>query len=66
MATLACLANPVFYVGSRLGDGARTKLVNNLLAGVHLVAAAEAMAWAEAEGLDAHALSIRLRLEDQG
>jgi putative dehydrogenase len=51
-ATLACLANPVFYVGSRLGDGARTKLVNNLLAGVHLVAAAEAMAWAEAEGLD--------------
>ncbi|MFZ9107389.1 MAG: NAD(P)-dependent oxidoreductase [Burkholderiaceae bacterium] len=50
--TLACLANPLFYVGARIGDGARTKLVNNLLAGVQLAAAAEALAWAEDAGLD--------------
>lgn len=39
-------------VGARLGDGARTKLVNNLLAGTNLVAAAEAMHLAERVGLD--------------
>jgi 3-hydroxyisobutyrate dehydrogenase-like beta-hydroxyacid dehydrogenase len=34
------------------GDGARTKLVNNLLAGINLAGAAEAMALAERLGLD--------------
>ena len=47
----------VFRVGTRPGDGARTKLVNNLLAGINLAGAAEAMAMAERLGLDlgAHA-----------
>jgi hypothetical protein len=36
-----------------VGDGARTKLVNNLLAGINLVGAAEALALAERMGLDA-------------
>ena len=40
-------------LGERIGDGARTKLVNNLLAGVNLAAAAEALAMAERLGLDA-------------
>jgi len=40
-------------LGERIGDGARTKLVNNLLAGVNLAAAAEALALAERLGLDA-------------
>ena len=49
---LAALSNQVFRLGERLGDGARTKLVNNLLAGINLVGAAEALALAQAMGLD--------------
>jgi 3-hydroxyisobutyrate dehydrogenase-like beta-hydroxyacid dehydrogenase len=49
---LNALANPVFRISQRVGDGARTKLVNNLLAGINLVGAAEALALAERMGLD--------------
>ena len=42
----------VFRVGERLGDGARTKLVNNLAAGINLVGAAEVLALAGRMGLD--------------
>ena len=49
---LGTLADPVFRLGERAGDGARTKLVNNLLAATNLVAAAEALALAERVGLD--------------
>lgn len=49
---LNALANPVFRLGERQGDGARTKLVNNLLAGINLVGAAEALALASNLGLD--------------
>jgi 3-hydroxyisobutyrate dehydrogenase len=49
---LDAIASPVFRVGVRPGDGARTKLVNNLLAAVHLAAAAEALALAQRVGLD--------------
>lgn len=49
---LATLADPVFRLGERAGDGARTKLVNNLLAAINLVGAAEALALAERVGLD--------------
>jgi len=49
---LESLADPVFRLGERVGDGARTKLVNNLLAAVNLVGAAEAIALAERVGLD--------------
>ena len=49
---LEALSGKVFRVGTRLGDGARTKLVNNLLAGINLAGAAEAMALAARLGLD--------------
>ena len=49
---LTALSQQVFRVGTRAGDGARTKLVNNLLAAVNLAGAAEAMALAERLGLD--------------
>jgi 3-hydroxyisobutyrate dehydrogenase len=52
---LAQLAQRLFRVGIRLGDGARTKLVNNLLAAINLAGAAEALALAERLGLDAAA-----------
>jgi 3-hydroxyisobutyrate dehydrogenase len=47
------LSSRLLRVGTRLGDGARTKLVNNLLAAVNLAGAAEAVALAERLGLDA-------------
>jgi 3-hydroxyisobutyrate dehydrogenase-like beta-hydroxyacid dehydrogenase len=46
------LSSRVFLVGNRPGDGARTKLVNNLLAAANLAAAAEALALAQRWGLD--------------
>ena len=49
---LNALSDRRFVVGERVGDGARTKLVNNLLAGINLVGAAEALALAERLGLD--------------
>jgi L-threonate 2-dehydrogenase len=49
---LAQLSSRLFRVGTRPGDGARTKLVNNLLAAVNLAGAAEALALAARLGLD--------------
>lgn len=51
---LHTLSNQLFRISERVGDGARTKLVNNLLAGINLVGAAEALALAERMGLSAH------------
>lgn len=48
---LHALSDHVFRIGTRVGDGARTKLVNNLLAGINLVGAAEVMALSEHLGL---------------
>ena len=49
---LQTLANPGFRISERVGDGARTKLVNNLLAGINLAGAAEVLALAERMGLN--------------
>ncbi|MES2582391.1 MAG: NAD(P)-dependent oxidoreductase [Pseudomonadota bacterium] len=49
---LQALSSKVFRISERPGDGARTKLVNNLLAGINLVGAAEVMAQARRMGLD--------------
>jgi L-threonate 2-dehydrogenase len=46
------LSSKVFRISQRVGDGARTKLVNNMLAGINLVGAAQALALAERMGLD--------------
>ncbi|MEN9669744.1 MAG: hypothetical protein RL018_21 [Pseudomonadota bacterium] len=49
---LQTLSHQVFRISQQPGDGAKTKLVNNLLAGINLAAAAEAMALSERMGLD--------------
>lgn len=49
---IEALSGKVFRVGGKPGDGARTKLVNNLLAGINLAGAAEALAMAQRMGLD--------------
>ncbi|MCM3661467.1 NAD(P)-dependent oxidoreductase [Georgenia satyanarayanai] len=46
------LASTLERIGSRPGDGQAMKTVNQLLCGVHIAAAAEALALAEALGLD--------------
>ncbi len=50
-ALIGALSSRVFRLGERPGDGARMKLVNNLLAGINLVGAAEALALARRLGL---------------
>ncbi|MEP7084583.1 MAG: NAD(P)-dependent oxidoreductase [Betaproteobacteria bacterium] len=49
---LEAVASRVFRVGERAGDGSRMKIVNNMLAGINLAAAAEAMALAERMGMN--------------
>jgi L-threonate 2-dehydrogenase len=51
-ALLNALSSKLFHVSQRVGDGARTKLVNNLLAGINMVGAAEALVMAQKMGLD--------------
>jgi putative dehydrogenase len=46
------LSNQVFRISQRVGDGARMKLCNNLLAGINLAGAAQVMALAQTMGLD--------------
>ena len=46
------IASTVAHVGSRPGDGQAMKVVNQLLCGVHIAAAAEAVALAHGLGLD--------------
>jgi L-threonate 2-dehydrogenase len=48
---IEALSTKVFRISERPGDAARTKLVNNLLAGINLAGAAEAMAMAQRMGL---------------
>jgi 3-hydroxyisobutyrate dehydrogenase/putative dehydrogenase len=52
---LDALARSAPLVGPEPGDGQKVKLVNQLLCGVHIAAAAEGLAFAEAMGLDARA-----------
>lgn len=49
---LQMLSNQVFRISQRPGDGARTKLVNNLLAGINLAGVAEVMILSERMGLN--------------
>jgi 3-hydroxyisobutyrate dehydrogenase len=55
-STLAAMAEKRFVISERVGDGAKVKLVNNLLAGINLVAGAEALALGMKIGLDPHKL----------
>lgn len=49
---LELLASTLTEVGDRAGDGQALKTVNQLLCGIHIAAAAEALALADALGLD--------------
>jgi L-threonate 2-dehydrogenase len=49
---LSAMASKVYELGGRPGTGAGFKMINQLLAGVHIAAAAEAMTFAAKQGLD--------------
>jgi 3-hydroxyisobutyrate dehydrogenase len=51
---LSALASTLTVVGDHAGDGQALKTVNQLLCGVHIAAAAEALALADSLGLDLH------------
>ena len=53
---LDAMAERVYRLGDRAGAGSKVKIINQLLAGVHIAAAAEAMALGLREGVDAAAL----------
>ena len=53
---LDAMAAKVYRLGDRAGNGSKVKIVNQLLAGVHIAAAAEAMALGLREGVDPKAL----------
>lgn len=71
---LDALAGHAPVVGDRAGDGQRMKLVNQLLCGVHIAAAAEALSLAEAMGVSPeaawevvrHGAAQSFMLEDRG
>ena len=71
---LDVMASTAPVVGPSPGDGQKVKLVNQLLCGVHIAAAAEALAYAEALGLDAeacwdvvrHGAAASFMLDDRG
>jgi L-threonate 2-dehydrogenase len=60
LATVRSLIDAVsgtqFVISEQVGDAAKAKLVNNLLAGIHLAAAGEAMALASDLGLNAQVM----------
>ena len=68
------MGSSVVHCGARVGDGQAVKLVNQLLCGVHIAAAAEALAYAEAMDLDPrfvfetirHGAANSFMLEDRG
>jgi putative dehydrogenase len=53
---LATIAGKVYRLGDAHGAGSKVKIINQLLAGVHIAAAAEAMALGLREGVDPDAL----------
>jgi L-threonate 2-dehydrogenase len=53
---LDAMAGKVYRLGDCAGAGSKVKVINQLLAGVHIAAAAEAMALGLREGVDAAAL----------
>jgi putative dehydrogenase len=49
---LSAMAGTVYELGPEPGQGAAFKMINQLLAGVHIAAASEAIAFAARQGLD--------------
>ena len=56
---LSAMGSALFHIGTKPGQGAAMKIVNQLLCGIHIATAAEGLAFAERAGIDpAMALEI--------
>jgi putative dehydrogenase len=55
-SVLDAMAAKVYRLGAEAGNGSKVKIINQLLAGVHIAAAAEAMALGLRQGVDPAAL----------
>jgi L-threonate 2-dehydrogenase len=55
-SALDAMSAKVYRLGSTAGNGSKVKIINQLLAGVHIAAAAEAMALGLRQGVDPQAL----------
>jgi L-threonate 2-dehydrogenase len=55
-SALEAVASKVYRLGSAAGNGSKVKIINQLLAGVHIAVAAEAMALGLRQGVDPAAL----------
>ncbi len=53
---LNAMSSKVYRLGDKAGSGSKVKVINQLLAGVHIAAAAEAMALGIREGVDPESL----------
>ena len=53
---LSAMSSKVYRLGDKAGAGSKVKVINQLLAGVHIAAAAEAMALGIREGVDPDSL----------
>ena len=51
-AALSAMASKIYRLGDAAGPGSAFKMINQLLAGVHIAVASEAMAFAAHQGLD--------------
>jgi L-threonate 2-dehydrogenase len=60
---LTAMGSNLFHLGETAGQGAAMKTVNQLLAGIHIAAAAEGLALAEKEGID---LALALKILTSG
>jgi 3-hydroxyisobutyrate dehydrogenase len=49
---LSAMGSNLFHIGERPGQGAAMKTINQLLCGIHIAAAAEALAFAERAGVE--------------
>ena len=58
-AVLKAMGSNTYYIGETVGQGSAMKTVNQLMAGVHIAVAAEALAFAERAGIDA-ALALEI------
>jgi L-threonate 2-dehydrogenase len=58
-ALLSAMGSNLYHLGEKPGQGAAMKTVNQLLAGIHIAAAAEGLALAEQAGIDA-ALALEI------
>ncbi|TKA81508.1 hypothetical protein B0A49_00560, partial [Cryomyces minteri] len=66
LAAMSGVPKNLYYIEGEVGTASSVKLINQLLAGVHIVAAAEAMAFGSKLGVDTRALYETIKIAAGG